>query len=291
VKESHFTESFDGAPIAYRIYGEGSPSVLLTNGIGCNQAYVDHLVRALAMHHRVVIWDYRGHVDSPAHADPRQVTIDCCLSDMHAVVEAAGLQQMVLAGFSMGVQISLEYHHRHPGRTLGLLALLGTYEYPLRSFYNLGRFSEGLVGLMHRLAARAPGPMGKVWSAALSGPWTFPIAKYLVLNPKAARADDFESWREHLAGVHPQTFLQLGIYLGRHSAAHVLPSLSVPSLVVAGDRDYFTPLKVCRRMHEQIPGSEWFQVKGGSHGGLFEFPDLINTRVLDFMERHFSAAP
>jgi pimeloyl-ACP methyl ester carboxylesterase len=81
-------------------------------------------------------------------------------------------------------------------------------------------------------------------------------------------------------------FLALGKSLGAHSASHALERLAdLPCLVVAGDRDNFTPLHVCRRLHERVPGSEWFVIPGGSHGGLFEFPELVNPRVLDFMQR------
>jgi pimeloyl-ACP methyl ester carboxylesterase len=284
---SQFATSFDGARIAYRTYGAGEPAVLLSNGIGCNQAYVDHLIRALAGRYRTVIWDYRGHVDSDRPADPRGVTVDCCLADMEAVVAAAGISRPVLAGFSIGVQISLEYIRRHPDAASGMLALLGPYEYPLRSFYHAGQLWENILPALLDLVRSRPALAQKVWSTVLTGPWMFPAAKLLELNRKAARRDDFVSWTDHLAGVDLELFLQMALYLGRHSAAEVLPQLRIPCLVVAGDRDGFTPLATARRMHELAPGSELFVVEGASHGGLFEFPGPVNARVLQFMEQHF----
>lgn len=287
--QSQFVESFDGARIAYRIYGAGEPTVLLSNGIGCNQAYVDHLIRALAQRYRTVIWDYRGHVDSDPPADPRELTVEVCLKDMRAVAQKLDSRRVVLAGFSMGVQIGLEYLHRHPEDIAGFMALLGTCEYPLRSFFHLGRLGEWIVPGLLAAVRRQPDLLKKAWTAVLSGPWVFPAAQLLVLNPKAARRDDFESWRRHLAQIDVETFLQLSVYLGAHSAAHALPrAATLPCLIVAGDRDNFTPIRECRRMHARIPGSEWVEVHGASHGGLFEFPELINPRVLDFLQRHFA---
>ncbi len=286
--ESRFVASFDGAPIAYRSYGSGQPTVLLSNGIGCNQAYVDHAIRALAAQTRVVIWDYRGHLDSAAVDDPRALTVETCLRDMHAVTAALGDGPLVLAGFSMGVQLSLEYLHRHPRRVHGLIALLGTYEYPLRSFFHMGRAGEAIVPGTLAAARRWPRAARRVWRSVLGGGWVFPLAKLLVLNPAAAGRDDFESWRRHLAGVDPLVFLQLGVYLSAHSAAHGLERLAgLPCLVVAGDRDNFTPLAVCRKLHQRAPGSEWFVIPGGSHGGLFEFPDVVGPRLQAFWREHF----
>lgn len=290
--ESQFAIAPDGARIAYRVYGAGEPTVLLSNGIGCNQAYVNHLIRDLAEHYRTVIWDYRGHVDSDLPADPRDLTVEVCLRDMRAVAQAIGGERTVLAGFSMGVQIGLEYLHRYPQGICGFVALLGSYEYPLRSFFHMGRWGERIVPVLLSAARSRPELLQPIWSALLSGPWVFPAAKLLVLNPRAARREDFESWRRHLAQLQAETFLQLGVYLGAHSAAHALPrAASLPCLIVAGERDNFTPLEVCRRMHQLIPGSEWVEVSGASHGGLFEFPERINPRVLEFMQRRFASGP
>ena len=93
-----FATSFDGARIAYRVYGQGEPSIFLSNGIGCNQAFVGRIIQALATRYRVVIWDYRGHVDSEKPKDPRDLTVDWCIKDMRAVALAAKLRLAVEMG-------------------------------------------------------------------------------------------------------------------------------------------------------------------------------------------------
>jgi len=280
-------QSFDGARIAYRVFGAGEPTVLVSNGIGCNQAFVEPLIQALAERHRVVLWDYRAHVDSPVPDDLSTLTVWHCLGDMEAVVADLGLERMVLAGFSMGVQILLSYYERHPAQVLGLVALLGPAEYPLRGLMRVGRVLEPVLPAVAKTAGKSPRLFQKVWHTALSGPWTTQVAKHLVLNPDAVRWASFESWRAHLADFDVRAFLQLAANLSRHSAAHVLPTVRVPTLVVAGERDNFTPLAALRRLRDGIPGAEYFEVKGASHAGLVEFPDEINARVTGFMARHF----
>ena len=105
--ESAYTTSFDGTRIAYRVYGNGSPTVFLSNGIGCNQTFFKYLIPALAEHYRVVAWDYRGHVDSDIPSDGRNLTVDCCVQDMLTVMDTVGFEKAVVGGFSMGVQVSL----------------------------------------------------------------------------------------------------------------------------------------------------------------------------------------
>ena len=287
MEESRFTTSFDGARIAYRVYGEGSPTVLLSNGIGCNQVYLDYLIRDLQKHYRTVIWDYRGHVDSEKPSDAKILTIDCFMRDMLAVMEAAEIGDAVLGGFSMGTQVCLEFYSRFPERVLGLLALCGPYEHPLKTFFHVGPLADALYPLLLREVNRNPERAQRVWSFMLSGPWVFSVARLLVLNRKAVKREDFERYRPHIANMDILTFFQTGACFGQHTAKSVLPRIDVPTLVVAGDEDNFTPVSVCRRMYEMIPTAEWYLVKGGSHGSLIKFPDEINSRVLKFMARHF----
>lgn len=285
--ESQFTRSFDGTRIAYRTYGNGSPTILLSNGIGCNQVYLEYLIGDLEKHYRVVVWDYRGHVDSDTPTDLRNLTVDCCVQDVLAVMNAAEIDQAVVGGFSMGVQVSFEIYAQLTERVSGILALCGPYENPLRTFFYMGPLVNAVFPAFVSGVRRHRKLVQKVWRAVLSGPWVFPAAKLLVFNAKAVKRDDFERYRPHIANIDVVTFLQTAVYLSKHSAAGVLPRIEVPTLVVAGTKDNFTPLSVCRRMYEMIPGAEWFSVEDGSHGALIEFPEIIGNRVLQFLTRHF----
>lgn len=280
-------QSFDGARIAYRVFGEGKPTVLVSNGIGCNQAFVDPLIQRLAERYRVVLWDYRAHEESPVPEDLSTMTVHHCLGDMEAVVADLGIEHMVLAGFSMGVQIQLAYYERHPEQVQGIVVLLGPAEYPLRGFMHVGRVLEPVIPAVVKTVDMSPRLFQKVWHTALSGPWTYQVAKHLILNPDAIRWASFDSWRAHLADLDVRAFFRLAADLGRHSAAHVLPTVRVPTLVVAGEKDNFTPLSVLRRLRDEIPGAEYYEVEGASHAGLVEFPDEIGARVGEFMTLHF----
>jgi pimeloyl-ACP methyl ester carboxylesterase len=74
--------------------------------------------------------------------------------------------------------------------------------------------------------------------------------------------------------------------LGEHDAGDILHRIEVPTLIVAADRDLFTPLSVAERMHEKIRGSELFVIRYGSHYAPIEFPDCLNLRVEKFLREH-----
>jgi pimeloyl-ACP methyl ester carboxylesterase len=54
-------------------------------------------------------------------------------------------------------------------------------------------------------------------------------------------------------------------------------------LIVAGDRDGFTPARCSEHMHAAIPGSDLLMIEGGTHTAPLEFPDLVNARLGAFL--------
>ena len=79
--------------------------------------------------------------------------------------------------------------------------------------------------------------------------------------------------------------------LGEHDATDVLETVDVPTLVVTGDRDFFTPQRAASRMAAAIRGAEMLVVPGGTHYAAVEQPDLINLRIEKFFrERGYAAA-
>ena len=65
----------------------------------------------------------------------------------------------------------------------------------------------------------------------------------------------------------------------------MLPTVRVPTLVIAGERDFFCPPRVAREMARHIPGAELFVVPGGSHAAIIEQPELFDARLARFLEQ------
>jgi pimeloyl-ACP methyl ester carboxylesterase len=69
---------------------------------------------------------------------------------------------------------------------------------------------------------------------------------------------------------------------GRHSAYEILPVIDLPTLIVAGTRDGFTPLGLSEEMSRLIPGSELHVVQDGSHTAPIEKPQEVTDRIVRF---------
>ena len=104
------------------VRGTGPQTVILTHGWGATAHMWEPQVDALAHRARVVTWDLRGHGRSPSPDDPAAYSHDIALADLESLV---GDGPAVLAGHSLGGQLSLAFALRHPERVSGL-ALLST---------------------------------------------------------------------------------------------------------------------------------------------------------------------
>src|SRR5258708_3334901 len=135
--ESGFTEGADGTRIHYSVVGiasEARPTLVCCDGIGCDGFAWKYLVRDFADTHRVVRWHYRGHGRSGIPEDRSHVGFDDISGDLLAVLRATGTREVVLLGHSMGVQVALEYHRRHPELVQALVLICGSPGLPLDTF-------------------------------------------------------------------------------------------------------------------------------------------------------------
>jgi pimeloyl-ACP methyl ester carboxylesterase len=65
----------------------------------------------------------------------------------------------------------------------------------------------------------------------------------------------------------------------------LLPTITVPTLVVAGRRDLFTPPSVQEKMAQLIPGAEIVWLDEAGHMLPIEEPDAIVAAMTDFFRR------
>lgn len=274
----------DGSPIYYRIVGNPADRVplVLCDGIGCDGFVWKYLERALSAERMLVHWHYRGHGRTPEPRDRRRVSMADCADDLAAVLDAAGVEQAVFAGHSMGVQVCLEGFRRHRDRVAGLVLVCGGYGNPLRTFKGRRTLEAALPWIAFTIN-RAPKLIGGLWRTVVPTRLAFAIAQRTEINAELVRLEDFMPYLEHIARVDLPLFVDMLAHAGRHTARELLPTIHVPTLIVAGERDGFTPASLSEEMHATIPGSQLLVVEGGTHTAPIERPHLVNEAVAKFL--------
>ncbi len=108
--------------IAVHEVGRGDP-VLLVHGLGDDHRAWRRTVAPLMLSHRVVLMDFRGH--GGTSVGRATGALDQLAADVVTVLDALGLDDVSLAGFSLGGTIAMRTALDHPDRVRAL-ALIGT---------------------------------------------------------------------------------------------------------------------------------------------------------------------
>ena len=277
-----FVEAEDGTRLFVEELGAGEPPVVLTDGIGCDGFAWRYLAPRLAERHRVVHWHFRGHGRSGPPADPDRVSIEDLASDLRRVCEACGIERPVIASHSMGVQVALEYYRQNPDAVVALILMCGTFGKITTTFHGTDLLDQVLPSLM-RGATMFPGLARAIWGrvpAALA----FRIAcAGRELDGERIQEDDFHRYWEHAALMNPNVFLRMLQYAGEHDAKGFLCDMDIATLVVAAERDTFTPMALADEMAHAIPNAELEVIEEASHAAPVEQPDRIADRVEEFL--------
>jgi len=277
-----FAEAEDGTPIHWSTVGQGAPALVCCDGIGCDGFAWKYLVRDFAQSHRIVRWHYRGHGRSGIPKDRVRVGFDDISADLQAVIQATGTKEAVLLGHSMGVQVALEYHRRHPENVVALALICGSHGLPLDTFHDSKALKIILPALIDA-AEHYPQAMSLIWRVLAGGELAYQVATHLEVNGRLIRRDDFAPYFTHLSAMDPRLFLGMLKHASEHTAYDHLPNIRVPTLIVAGTDDTFTPYWLSEEMHDRIPGAEMLTVPGGTHVAPIEQPELITLRLEKFL--------
>lgn len=290
----------DGSPIYFEVFG-GMEShedrddrvdrvpVVLCDGIGCD-GYVWRYLRPALGDRDVVHWHYRGHGRTPPPRDPQRIGIPDLADDLAAVLDEVGVRTAVIAGHSMGVQVALETYRRFPARVRGLVLACGAPSHPLRTFRGANALEE-ILPRIQRWVMRAPGVINRVSRAILPTRLSYELATRLEINRELVDPDDFMPYLEGLARMDIRLFVSMLGRAGEHSADDLLPEVHVPTLVIAGDRDGFTPPERSREMARAIPGATLVEIEAGSHTAPIERPEIVNAAVRELLSRIDGSAP
>jgi len=257
------------------------------NGVGVSTFFFKYIVEHFSKTHQVVVWDYRGHgrSDTPRDVDTADLTIARNSKDLQTVIEAAGIRHPpVLLGHSMGCQVILDYAVTYD-KVAALVPMFGTFARPLDTFMD-NPHSKRVFSIVHRLAKMGGRSGNRMLLPLYANPVAYHVGRLTgMVDRHYAERVDIDKYMEHLVHMDPSVFFRMVSLMADHDLTEDLPSLDIPTLIVAGERDLFTPLHRSYKMQELIRASEILVLPEASHAAIVEYPDTINRRL----ERFFAA--
>lgn len=110
----------DGVRIHYEVHGNG-PTLLLTHGYSSTSAMWKDQIEPLSKHHKLVLWDMRGHGQSDYPEDPAAYSEALTVADIAALLDEVDATSAIIGGLSLGGYMSLAFYRAHPERVRALL--------------------------------------------------------------------------------------------------------------------------------------------------------------------------
>ena len=279
-------KSADGTVLRAWTHDAPGPTVLLCNGLGTNPyAWPSLLHHDCGVH--VVSWNHRGVGGSQRPRDPDRVGIDAFVEDALAVMDDAGLDSAVVAGWSIGVNTAFELAFRHPERVTGLFAVAGV---PGATF-------ASMLGPLHvPRPLRAPLTVGLAYAVREVGHVFSPVTRALPVSRLGATllrhsgfmfpSADVEvvrrAVREFLT-TEVDWYSHLAVAAARHERVS-LRGIDVPTVFIAGKHDLLTDNRDMRTAAARIPKAV-YHVLPGSHFLQMEHPGRVHEELPTLVRR------
>lgn len=277
--------SADGSRLHIEVHGpERAPAVVLAHGWTCSTAFWAAQIRDLAADHRVVAYDQRGHGRTPASP---VCSTEALADDLEAVLGAtlAPGERAVVAGHSMGGMTVMAASSRPAFREHAAAVLLcSTGSSRLVAESTVLPIRAG--GVRTRLTRRVLGsraPLGPVTPLARR------ILKYATMGP--ASTPEMVQACARIVHACPRTVRHAwsGV-LDLLDLDHGVRELRVPTEVVVGTADRFTPPVHARSLAAALPDcTSVAELPGIGHMTPIEAPEQVTGRIRALVAAHVTA--
>jgi 3-oxoadipate enol-lactonase len=228
-----------------------APAIVLLHALGCTGLLTWFpAIGALSERFRVITLDQRCHGRGIWTDDLR---LTDCADDVDALLDALGIEQAIVAGYSLGSIVAQRVWRQHPARVSGLVLGATTDRFQ----GNLGEraFFSGMAASLQ--ATRALSRSQRATAAATSA------ARRLDLLPS-----DMHEWAlREFRSTRPRGIAQALGALGRHHSRPWLGRIDVPTAVVVMTRDRVVPTRRQYALARAIPGATVHEADGG-HAGV-----------------------
>ena len=196
-------------------------------------------------------------------------TMSAYTGDLLDTLDQQGIERAVFGGLSLGGYVLFELMRQAPERVAGLI-LADT---------------RTSIDTAERLAARRR----SIDQARSGGPTA--IADDMlpgILGPTThAHRPDVVAHVRRLIEAQPAETIVAGLLaiMTRVDSAAVLPTVAVPTTVIAGDEDVITPPSDAEFMHRLIDGATLVTIPGAGHMANLETPDAFNAAMHALLSR------
>jgi pimeloyl-ACP methyl ester carboxylesterase len=259
----------NGIELYYELHGEGEPPLICVMGLAADSRNWVFNLPEFAAKHRTLIFDNRD-VGRSGYAENEYAVADMA-TDALALADALEIDRFHLLGVSLGGAIAQEVALAAPDR-IQTLTVAVSWAGGGRWWRARGRSLWRAVPLMSRDELIEQLLMLNISAEAFENEELFERAKRRILE------------QEH--PQQPEGFFRQAKAANGHDARERLGGLSVPTHVIAAERDVLVPAFMTREIAELIPAAKLSVLDRAPHGSNMERAEDFNELVLGFLGEH-----
>ena len=238
--------------------GPGAPIVLLHANTGTSEVWADQVASFSQGGYRVIAFDRRGWGKSMADpaTGPQPGSI---AGDLDALADYLKLDRFHLVGVAGGGFAALDYAAWHPEKLRSLV--IGA--------------STGSIKEIADFSARIEIPDIRKLPA---------VYREVGASYRGANPDGTKRWME--IDEHSRQKDAPSQPLRTPNTFAKIETIPTPALIIAADADLLAPPALMRIWAAHVKNHEWANVPDSGHAIAWEYPEVFNAKVLEFVKRH-----
>jgi non-heme chloroperoxidase len=287
---SNFYKTDDGEQILYTTNFEVGDElehenvIIFNYGLVCsNYHWKEQIPYFSEQGYKVLTHDYRGHYQSTGIQNIDSVTFENITNDVYGICKKLNIKSAILIGHSMGVNISLEIARKFPNLIKQLVLISGTV-IPVDNIMFNTNVMDHIRPTLVKLCKQFPEGFKTFWKF---GGWNPVVRKVIHIggfNIEQVTDEFIEIYMNKLGQLGPELFFQLLDEMQKHHILAHLPSIKTPTLIMGGDNDKVIPNYLQKLLRKNLPNSEIYIYRNGSHVPQVDFPEFTNERIQQFIE-------
>jgi pimeloyl-ACP methyl ester carboxylesterase len=269
--------------IAYKMFGKGDPLILHNGASDGMDAWDPSLLTRLASNNTVIVFDSRGIGNTTAGTEP--YSIQLVANDTAGLMDALGIQQANILGFSLSTFITQQFAISYPDKVSSLILIAGTCggkdNVPRPAWFDDLQF--GVVNKSLNNIPISQEEMKALVNASVGPGW-------IKLHPESLDLPTNMTFQQMKPSLSPETMNnqmnagQTWVASDWNGACDSLAKIDKPLLVVTGtDDNLYVPHENSLVIASKVPGAWLVQVKDAGHAVPDQYPEEVGNIVNTFL--------
>ncbi len=269
--------------IAYKMFGKGDPLILHNGASDGMDAWDPSFLTRLASNNTVIVFDSRGIGNTTAGTEPYSIPL--VANDTAGLMDALGIQQANILGFSLSTFITQQFAISYPDKVCSLILIAGTCggkdNVPRPAWFD--DLQVSVVNKSLNNISISQEEMKALVNASVGPGW-------IKLHPESLDLSTNITFQQMKPSLSPETMNnqmnagQTWMASDWDGACDSLAKIDKSLLVITGtDDNLYVPHENSLVIISEVPGAWLVQIKDAGHAVPDQYPEEVGNIIDTFL--------